>query len=159
MAGQVFEGFFTVIFPAEDRGVRKQQDADGNDVAAGRTYKLFKSRDGQGDTFQRGAVGSRGSQHAGGSDDQTGDGADHDGIEERTGHVDVTLTNGVVRMSRCRGDSRGTHTGFIGEAAAGYAEADRVHDADGNGTQYAAAYCFGAESHNKNLIQAVGDSA
>ena len=70
---------------------------------------------------------------------------------------------GIAARAR---DFRGIQLGYVAVAddfaglqLGGYAEADRVHDADGNGTQYAAAYCFGAESHNKNLIQAVGDGA
>ena len=58
-------------------------------------------------------------------------------------------------MSRRSGDSRRTHTGFVGEAAAGHAEADRIHNADGDRTQYTAAYCIRTECHHKNLIQAV----
>ena len=56
-------------------------------------------------------------------------------------------------MGRRRGDSRRTHAGVIGETAAGYAEADRIHNADSNRAQHAAAYCIRAECHHENLIK------
>ena len=154
---QVLKGFFPVIFPAEDGGIGEQHDADGNHVAAHGADKAFKGRDGQGDAFQRHAVGIGDAQDAGRGNDQARNGADDDGIEERARHVDVALADRIIRVGSSRRDGRGAHAGFVGETAAGDAVADGVHNTHGNGAQDTAADGFGIKGHDEDLVQAVGN--
>ena len=97
---EVFPCFFTVVFPANDGGVGEEDDADGNDVAADRSDIVREGCHGEGHAGQGLAVSAKGAEDAGGSNGETGDGANDDGVDEGAGHGNVALS--------CRTVSRGS---------------------------------------------------
>ena len=60
----------------------------------------------------------------GGENDQCGQGADYEGVDESAEHGDDALTNRAVGLRRCVGDGRGSEAGLVREHAAGHPETD-----------------------------------
>ena len=154
-AEEVFPCFFTVIFPTEDGGESEEDDTDGYDISTNDTDVGREGSHGKGDAFQRGAGSIGGAKDTGGSDGQTGDGADNDGIPEGAGHIDVALTNRIIGGGSSSGNSCRAQAGFIGEAASGNAVTHGVHNGDGNGAEDAAADSLRIEGHHEDQIEAV----
>ena len=150
---EIFPSLFTIVFPTEDGGVSKEDDTDGNDV---RTDDADIGREcchGECYAGERLAIRADHAEHAGGGDGKAGDGADYDGIDEGTGHGDVALSCRVIRGGSCGGNRCRAKAGFIGEAAARYAIAHRIHDGNGDGTNDAAFDSRRIESHHHDEVE------
>lgn len=152
---EVFPCFFPIVFPAEDGGESKEDDADGNDVAAYSAQMGGESGHGKFYAGERLAVSAQGTEDIGRSNGQAGDGAYYDGIDEGTGHRDVSLTGWMIGGRSSCGNRCRTKACFIGETSSCYAEADRIHHGDGDGAHDAPFYSLRVDGHHKDEIEAV----
>lgn len=131
-AEQILTAAGTVQAPAEDGGkgeaAQRHRRKDGDPAAVG----AGKAADGQLRTG-RCPVGKGG---AAAQDNQCGQGADHDGVDEHLEHTEQALLNGILYVSAGMGDGGGTKAGLVGENAAGNALLHRgkhgAHHAAGN---------------------------
>ena len=150
---EVFPSLFTIVFPAKDGGVSEEDDADGNDVRTNDADIGGKCCHGECYAGERLAIRTDHTENAGGCDGEPRDGADHDGIDEGTGHGDVALSCRVIRGGSCGGNCCRAKAGFIGEAATRYAEAHRIHDGNGDRTDDAAFYRGGIKCHHQDEVK------
>ena len=151
-ADQVFEGFLTVVFPAQDRREREERQRHGNDDRSRIAESGLERENGQvraGNQLAGRRIGH--AEGAGGRDDETCQHADDHRVEESAGHIDIALTGRMVRAGRRSGDRRGAHARLVGEDAAGDAPAhSRQHRSD-DGAADAACNRFRREGHAENL--------
>ena len=152
---EVFPCFFTVVFPAENGGVSEEDDTDGNDVGTNDTDVGRESSHGEGYASEGLAVSTNHAEDARGSNGETSDGANNDGINESTGHGNITLSCWMVSGGSCSGNSSGTKTSFVGEATTSDAVTHSIHDRNGDGTHHAAFYSRWIKSHHENQVQTV----
>ena len=90
---------------------------------------------------------------AGHDQSKAGHGADYDGVKERAGHGNETLTHGLLRLSGCSGDRCGTEAGLVGEDTA----CDALLHGDEDGAEHAAGSSVKAESGTEDDHERTGD--
>ena len=133
--------------PADDGGKGEEEQADGDvDIAEGTEYGV-KGYLGQ---FRAGAAGV---PHAGDDDDKRRAGEHHEGVDEHAHHGHHALIVGVGHLGKSMGMGRGTHTGFVGEEAAGHAVAHGFAHGD---AECAAAGGLRIEGHDENGLEGAG---
>lgn len=108
-AEEVFDGFLAVVGPAEDGGKDKGEQTPGEDEGAkvGEIRKGSMAKFGLGQVFHLPIPGA--------DDDQSGQGADDDGVPEDAGGGDQALADGILGFGGGGDDGSAAQAGFIGK--------------------------------------------
>ena len=137
-APQILQGALAKVRPAQQGGDDEGGQADGEQDGTHGTHGL-EGMVGEQISICRGNAGS-GVQYGG--EGHAGEGADDDGIPERTGGGDKCLLHGIGRAHRGGYDGGGTHACLIGEETAAHAILHGKHE---RGADEAARGCLFAK--------------
>ena len=139
---------FAEEVPADDGGEGEEEQADSDEQVAELAEHGAEGALGEGGAGQAAGPG------AGDHDDEGGAGEHHEGVDEHGDHGHHALIVRMLDLGKGVGMGGRTHTGFVGEQAAGNTEAHGLLDGDAEG---AAASGFGAEGHHEDGLEGFGN--
>ena len=146
LAEERLEINFAKEIPADDGGESEEQHADRDENVAEVAECAAECSLCQCSTLQATAD----FQATRGQNDESGQRQHDESVDENTHHCDDTLLFGILDLGQCMGVRRRTHTGFIGEQAAGNTVTHGLPHADAAG---GAKECLGVKSTDKNGFQ------